>query len=119
MSVSLKIRFAGFERPRGVLIVFCGEGLKFGPKTQRVLSPIGDLFRRAASADRFTAKNGTVLDIIAPGGLNVPRLVVIGTGKERDLKDRDLVKLGGIAMGGGAEGSAASDCAGRICVRHT
>jgi leucyl aminopeptidase len=98
MSVSLKIHFGGFDRPRGVLIVFCGEGLKFGPKTQRVLSPIGDLFRRAASTDRFTAKNGAVLDIIAPAGLNVSRLVVIGTGKERELKDRDLVKLGGTAM---------------------
>src|SRR3984885_6712977 len=99
MPVSLKIGFAGFERPRGVLIVFCGEGLKFGPKTQRLLSPIGDLFRRAVSADRFTAKNGSALDILAPVGLNLPRLVVIGTGKERELKDRDLVKVGGIAMG--------------------
>src|SRR5580692_9634125 len=99
MPVTLKIGFAGFERPRGVLIVFCAEGLKFGAKTQRLLSPIGDLFRRAASADRVTAKNGTILDILAPAGLNLPRLIVVGTGKERDLKDRDLVKLGGAAMG--------------------
>jgi leucyl aminopeptidase len=99
MPVSLKIGFASFERSRGVLIAFCGDGLKFGPKTQRLLAPIGDLFRRAAATDRFTAKNGSTLDIIAPAGLNVPRLVVIGTGKERDLKGRDLVKLGGTAMG--------------------
>jgi leucyl aminopeptidase len=39
------------------------------------------------------------LEIIAPTGLNVPRLVIIGTGKESEFKDRDLVKLGGIAMG--------------------
>jgi leucyl aminopeptidase len=32
--------------------------------------------------------------------LNAPRLVVVGVGKERDLKDRDLVKLGGVAIGG-------------------
>jgi leucyl aminopeptidase len=106
MPVSLKIGFAGFERPRGVLIVFCGEGLKFGAKTQRILSPIGDLLRRAAAADRFTGKNGSILDILAPVGLNLPRLVVIGTGKERDLKDRDLVKLGGIAMGALRKGAA-------------
>jgi leucyl aminopeptidase len=99
MPISLKIAFGSFERPRGVLVAFCGEGLKFGPKTQRLLSPIGDLFRRAAAADRFTAKSGSTLDIIAPAGLNVPRLVVIGTGKERELKDRDLLKLGGSAMG--------------------
>jgi leucyl aminopeptidase len=63
------------------------------------LSPIGDLYRRAAAADRFTGKSGSILDIIAPTGLNVPRLVIIGTGKERELRDRDLIKLGGVAMG--------------------
>ena len=72
---------------------------KFGPATQRALAPIGDLFRRAAAADRFTGKSGSSLDIVAPSGLNVPRLVVIGIGKESELKPRDIVKLGGIAMG--------------------
>ena len=105
MPVSLKIGFRGLDRPRGVLVVFCGDGLKFGPKTQQLLSPIGDLFRRAAAADRFAAKNGSTLDIIAPSGLDVPRLVVIGTGKERDLKGRDLVKLGGSAMGAVPKGA--------------
>ncbi len=84
---------------RGVLVTFCAEGLKFGPTTQKALSPIGDLLRRAAAADRFTGKNGSTLDIIAPSGLNLPRLVVVGTGKERELKDRDLVRLSGVAMG--------------------
>jgi leucyl aminopeptidase len=57
------------------------------------------LHRRAAAADRFTGKNGSVLEIVAPSGLNVPRLIIVGTGKERDLKDRDFIKLGGIALG--------------------
>jgi leucyl aminopeptidase len=94
-----KIGFAPFDRARGVLIAFCADGLKFGPATQRILAPIGDLPRRAAAADRFTGKNGSTVDIVAPAGLNVPRLVLVGTGKERNLKDRDLVKLGGVAMG--------------------
>jgi leucyl aminopeptidase len=94
-----KIGFTSFDRLRGVLVTFCADGIKFGPVTQKALSPAGDLPRRAAAADRFTGKNASALDIIAPGGLNVPRLVVIGTGKERDLEGRDLVKLGGVAMG--------------------
>jgi leucyl aminopeptidase len=100
MPEHLKIDFASFDRLKGVLITFCAEGLKFGPATQRVLSAIGELHRRAAAADRFTGKNGSILNIIAPSGLNVPRLLVVGTGKERDLKTRDLIKLGGVAMGG-------------------
>src|ERR1700733_13387979 len=94
-----KLGFTSFARPRGVLVVFCGENLKFGPATQKALSPAGDLVRRAAAADRFTGKNGSTLDIVAPTGLSVPRLVVVGTGKDSDLKQRDVVKLGGIALG--------------------
>ena len=99
MSEPPKIGFTSYDRLRGVLVTFCAEGLKFGPATQKALAPIGDLHRRAAAADRFTGKNGSVLEIVAPSGLNVPRLVIVGTGKERDLKDRDLIKLGGIAIG--------------------
>jgi leucyl aminopeptidase len=99
MSDLPKIGFDGFDRLRGVLITFCAEGLKFGPATHKALSPAGDLYRRAAAADRFTGKSGSALDIVVPSGLNVPRLIIIGTGKERELKDRDLVRLGGIAMG--------------------
>jgi leucyl aminopeptidase len=99
MPVSFKFNFTAFGQLHGVLVVFCGENLKFGPASQKALSPIGDLVRRAAAADRFTGKNGSTLDIVAPSGLNLPRLVVVGTGKEGDLKPRDFVKLGGIAMG--------------------
>ncbi len=99
MAAALKFDFNSFARPHGVLVVFCEENLKFGPATQRALSPLGDLVRRAAAADRFTGKSGSSLDIVAPSGLNVPRLVVVGIGKESELKSRDIVKLGGIAMG--------------------
>jgi len=101
-----RIGFASFDRLRGVLVVFCADGPKFGPATQKALSPISDQFRRAAAADRFTGKNGSSLEIIAPPGLEVPRLIVVGTGKERELKDRDLVKLGGVAMGRGRAAQA-------------
>src|ERR1700733_3337639 len=117
MPHTLKLGFTTFARLRGVLIVFSAEGLKFGPATQKVLSPLSDLLRRAAAADRFTGKNGSTLDIIAPAGLDVPRLVVVGTGKEGDLKDRDITKLGGIARGKGpksaTQGTIFAEFAGR------
>jgi leucyl aminopeptidase len=99
MPHTLKLGFTSFARLRGVLITFCAENLKFGAATQKALSPLGDLVRRAAAADRFTGKNGSTLDIIAPSGLNVPRLVVVGTGKESELKEGDITRLGGIARG--------------------
>ena len=99
MAAALKFNFTSFTRPHGVLVVFCEDNLKFGPATQRALAPLGDLVRRAAAADRFTGKSGASLDIVVPSGLNVPRLVVVGIGKESELKSRDIVKFGGIAMG--------------------
>jgi leucyl aminopeptidase len=99
MAATLRFNFTSFTRPHGVLVVFCEENLKFGPATQRALAPLGDLIRRAAAADRFSGKSGSSLDIVAPSGLNVPRLVVVGVGKDNELKSRDIVKLGGIAMG--------------------
>ena len=64
-----------------------------------ILLPTGDLVTRAAAAARFKGKNGSALDILAPTGLAVPRLVIVGAGKGRDLKGEGFVKLGGIAMG--------------------
>jgi leucyl aminopeptidase len=94
-----KLGFIPFGRLPGVLVTFCGEHVKFGPAARKAIAAVEDQVRRAAAADRFTGKNGSTLEIVAPPGLDAPRLVVIGTGKENDLKTRDLVKLGGIAMG--------------------
>jgi leucyl aminopeptidase len=100
MADARKLGFAPFSgAPKGVLILFCEEGLKFGPAARKALAPTGDLIKRAAAADRFTGKSGSSLDIVAPSGLRVPRLVVIGVGKAGKLKSQDLVKLGGTALG--------------------
>jgi leucyl aminopeptidase len=100
MSTTLNLEFAPFATPaKGVLIVFCEEGLKFGSAARKILEPTGDLVTRAAATERFKGKNGATLDILAPAGLDVSRLVIVGAGKARDLKARDVVKLGGVAMG--------------------
>jgi leucyl aminopeptidase len=100
MPATLKLDFAPFSAPpKGVLIVFCEEGLKFGSATRKALVPTGDLVTRVAAAERFKGKNGATLEILAPAGLDVARLVVVGAGKVGDLKGEDFVKLGGVAMG--------------------
>src|SRR5215813_12748609 len=100
MSGRLKLEFARFATPaKGVLVLFCEEGVKFGSAARRALGRASDLVRRAAAADRFKGKNGSALDLVAPPVLDVSRLVVLGVGKARDLKAQDFVKLGGVAMG--------------------
>src|SRR3954462_10101780 len=100
MADARKLRFSSFATPaKGVLILFCEEGLKFGPATRKALVPTGDLVQRAAAADRFTGKSGSSLEIVAPAGLAVARLAILGIGKAGKLKAQDLVKLGGTAIG--------------------
>ena len=100
MPGRLKLEFAPLGAPaKGVLVLFCEDGVKFGSAARRALAPTGDLVRRAAAADRFKGKNASTLDLVAPPGLDLSRLVIVGVGKARDLKAQDFVKLGGIAMG--------------------
>ena len=100
MPATLKLEFLPFTAPpKDVLIVFCDEGLKFGSSGRAVLEPAGDLVKRAAESERFKGKHGSALEIVAPAGLDVRRLVVLGVGKVKDLKSESWVKLGGTAMG--------------------
>ena len=100
MTDALKLGFGPFTAPaKGVLIVFCDDGLKFGPATAKALGSATGLVARAAKAEHFTGKNGTSLELIVPEGLKVGRLAVVGVGKVADLAPKDFLKLGGIAMG--------------------
>ena len=101
MSDARKLEFAPFSAPaKGVLVVFCEEGLKLGRVTAKALAGTGDLIKRAAAADRFTGKSGSALDIVAPAGLGpVHRLIVVGVGKLGKLTPQDFIKLGGAVLG--------------------
>jgi leucyl aminopeptidase len=100
MAEARKLGFVPFATPfKGVLVMFCEEGLKLGPATRKALAPSGDLIQRAARAERFTGKSGSALEIVAPAGLAATRLVLLGVGKAGKLKAQDFVKFGGAALG--------------------
>ncbi len=99
MADPVTFSFAPFNPGKGVLAVFCDDHLKFGPATARMLRAAAALVARAAKAERFTGKSGSVLELAVPAGLAVTRLIVIGSGKTGSLTDKDFLKLGGIAAG--------------------
>ncbi|RAI41604.1 leucyl aminopeptidase [Rhodoplanes roseus] len=106
MVEGFRIRFGTFAPPaKGVLVVFCDDGLRLGPATRAILGKATAVVTRAAAADRFKGKLGSALDIVAPADLAVDRLVVVGLGKPKDWTPNDSVRLGGAAMG--KAGSAA------------
>ncbi len=100
MTDAVKVGFVPLATPpRGVLVVFCDDTLKFGSVTRKTLGAAADTVRRAATTNRFKGKIGSVLDILAPQGIKATRLLVVGAGKLSDIKDKDFLKVGGAAAG--------------------
>jgi len=100
MSDAVKVGFVPFSAvSRGVLVVFCDEALKFGAATRKALGSAADTVKRAAAANAFKGKSGATLDILAPEGIKVPRLIVVGLGKPSALKEKDFLKFGGVTAG--------------------
>jgi leucyl aminopeptidase len=100
MTDAVKVGFVPFSTaPKGILVVFCDDTLKFGAATRKALGAAADLVKRAAATSQFKGKNGSTLDILAPAGLKVSRLIVVGAGKLSALKESDFLKFGGVAAG--------------------
>jgi leucyl aminopeptidase len=100
MSDAVKVGFVQFSTPpRGILVVLCDDGLKLGPATRKALGTAANLVKRAAATSQFKGKSGSTLDILAPEGIKIQSLIVIGTGKTSELKEKDFLKFGGIAAG--------------------
>jgi leucyl aminopeptidase len=94
------VAFTDFKpSPARVLVLLTNEKLEFGAASRALLKPAGDLVARAAKAEGFTGKSGKVLELVAPAGLALDRLIVAGTGKTGSMKATDWLKLGGFIMG--------------------
>src|SRR5215470_7339915 len=100
MSDAVKVGFVPLSTaPRGILVAFCDDALKFGPETRKALGKAADVVKRAAETSQFKGKSGSALDILEPEGIKVQRLIVMGTGKVSDLKEKDFLKFGGALAG--------------------
>src|ERR1700720_1560716 len=100
MSDAVKVGFVPFSTaPRGILVVFCDDTLKFGAAARKALGDATDVVGRAAATNQFKGKSGSTLDILAPEGLKASRLIVVGAGKLSAIKDKDFLKFGGAAAG--------------------
>ena len=87
MTDAVKVGFVPFSTaPKGILVVFCDDALKLGADTRKALGTAADTIKRAAAANQFKGKSGAVLDILAPDGIKIQRLIVIGTGKSGSPK---------------------------------
>jgi leucyl aminopeptidase len=68
-------------KPTGVLVLYAGEGEAPAGAGAAIWTATGLDWNRVSDAAGFTGKQGQVLDLIAPPGVSVRRLVVLGRGK--------------------------------------
>jgi leucyl aminopeptidase len=81
----------------GVVVALAGPDLALGSTAKTVLQPIETTLERAAAAERFKAKAGSAIELLAPALVGVDRLIVAGLGDGKEAVD--WVKLGGQIYG--------------------
>lgn len=108
MSDPLQIEFGPFQAPSdGVLVLFVADDLQPVGLAPEAAAQASGVIGRAARAARFKPNAGAILDILAPEGMAVERLLVVAIGGSGDRAKTDWTKAGGQVMGKlGAGGSA-------------
>jgi leucyl aminopeptidase len=100
MSGAVKIAFGSLSAPKGsALVIFVGADLKPAAAVTAQFGDLEPLIRAAAKASNFRAAERTALDILAPGGLDASRLVVVGVAPGKDNAPIDFITLGGFTFG--------------------
>ncbi|NGN40751.1 leucyl aminopeptidase [Mesorhizobium sp. CGMCC 1.15528] len=89
------ISFAKFAAPKkGSAIVLAADGGTMSDAA-RAWDP-GKAFDRAFPVADFSGKFGATVEVLAPEGSPLDRVVAVGTGKAADLNDYSWFRLGGI-----------------------
>jgi leucyl aminopeptidase len=97
MPASLEIQFVPLSAaPAPTLVVLAGEELALAPAVRAIDERAKGGMGRAARAAQFTGKARTAIEILAPAGLDVQRLIAVGAG--RAASEHDRLRLGGYAF---------------------
>ena len=88
------------------VVALAGADLVLGPQARGLglEAPIA----RAAAAAGFSGKAKTILDLLAPAGVDFDRLILVGTGAPAEIAEKDWVDLGGATAGALGKAKAAT-----------
>ena len=96
----MKVAFAKPEpATSGSYVVGVLEDRKMTPAAAALDKKTGGVLTRAMGSSRFKGRKDDVLDIVAPKGLPVARIVLVGLGKVEQLDAARLQALGGNLVG--------------------
>ncbi len=95
----MKIAFSEIVTPaKGVVAVVVTEERSLGATGRGLDEQTGGALSRALAAGRFKGKQGTSTTIVAPHGIDVDAVILIGLGKPEKIDGRGLRALGGTAV---------------------
>jgi leucyl aminopeptidase len=97
MTTPLEIQFVPLSAaPAATTVALAGEELALAPAVRAIDDRTKGGIGKAARAAGFTGKARTSIEILAPNGIDVQRLVLAGAG--RAPTERDRLRLGGYAF---------------------
>jgi leucyl aminopeptidase len=106
MAERVEITFVKLAAPNtGSAVLLSDPSLKLGPASAALAEAAGGHFARAAAAAKFDGRAMKTLQLLAPGGVDLDRIVFVGIGDLAKLSQQDWLKLGGTisaAVGGEA-----------------
>lgn len=99
MTKLAKITISKADTPKkGVAVVLATEKLGLGTIAQELVSGLQGGLERAAGIAGFSGKKKTTLDLVAPAGLTLDRLIVFGIGNAGDVSQGDWRAFGGVVL---------------------
>ena len=92
----MKISFSSLSLPeKGSVVFLVSDGGDLGPMASQFDSRHDGLLAGAMKAADFSGKKGRKADILAPCGLNMPHVILMGIGKPEDLNEQTCMEIGG------------------------
>ncbi len=109
MAERVDIEFVRLKAPEaGSAVLLTDQSLKLGAVGAALEQAAGGRFARAAAAAKYQGKALKTLQLLAPGGVDLDRIVVVGLGDTAKLCAYDWLKLGGTIAGSVAGEAAAT-----------
>ncbi len=117
MADRAEIKFVKLATPdSGSAVLLTAHNLKLGRRSAELEQAAGGRFSRAAAAAKFKGAALKSLQLLAPAGSDLDRIVFVGLGDPAKLTEQDWLKLGGTIptlVGGRNGGDRRSGAAGR------
>ena len=82
--------------PAGAMLLLAGQELALGSAARGIDERVKGALTKAARAADFTGKTKTSIEVLAPTGIETPRVILLGTGNA--AKELDRLQLGGFAF---------------------